>query len=239
MRRKLLEAGGTILDHHTFRRVTVCTSRRQQIASVAVELAPQHSSHSEVWHARLLLDGMGSTSPLALLRHAGAPFAGVCPTVGTVARGFALGSTRTSVDPTLGDILVSVADTQGNRQMIWEGFPGRDDELTVYLFYYAALTEAGVPAASPPSYSRLRRSRSMPLTTRCSNCLKPTSPYSPATNSLPPTLGTSSQSTATYPDGTASAVTMRPCSPECCRLAMLPPSKAHSPSAASARTSAT
>ncbi|NJL05281.1 MAG: hypothetical protein HC911_10360 [Chloroflexaceae bacterium] len=149
MRRKLLEAGGTILDNHTFRRVTVCTTRRQQIASIAVELAPQHSSHSEVWHARLLLDGMGSTSPLALLRHAGTPFAGVCPTVGTVARGFEPGRTRTSVDPTLGDILVSVADTQGNRQMIWEGFPGRDDELTVYLFYYAALTEGGRTRRKP------------------------------------------------------------------------------------------
>lgn len=75
---------------------------------------------------RLLIDGMGATSPLTLATQ---PFSGICPTVGTVVRDVAH-------DPSLGDILISVADTQGDKQLIWEGFPGRDDELTVYVFYY-------------------------------------------------------------------------------------------------------
>jgi lycopene cyclase CruA len=116
-----------------------------------VVLRNMASDRPETYRARLLLDGMGSTSPLALLRHAGRPFAGVCPTVGTVARGFEAGSERQQVDPTLGDILISVADTQDGKQMIWEGFPGRGDELTVYLFYYAALRKAGRARAFLPA----------------------------------------------------------------------------------------
>ncbi len=149
MRQKLLAAGGTILDHRSFKRMVAHTTRRQRATSVTVELEYRPTRRTEVWRARLLLDGMGSTSPLALLRHAGYPFAGVCPTVGTVARGFAAGSARTEVDLTLGDILVSTHDTQGNRQMIWEGFPGREDEVTIYLFYYAALTQAGQLTRKP------------------------------------------------------------------------------------------
>jgi lycopene cyclase CruA len=49
------------------------------------------------------------------------------------------GSGPRELDSTIGDILLSVADTQHGRQLIWEGFPGRGDELTVYVFYYIAL----------------------------------------------------------------------------------------------------
>jgi lycopene cyclase CruA len=110
------------------------------------------------------MDGMGSTSPLALVRHAGQPFAGVCPTVGTIVRGLEPGTDPRQHNPNVGDILISVDDTQDGKQMIWEGFPGRDDELTVYVFYYAALREAGrnrrksLPAAKfdfQPPYSLL------------------------------------------------------------------------------------
>ncbi|MBX0326782.1 hypothetical protein K2Z83_03685 [Oscillochloris sp. ZM17-4] len=136
MRRKLEDAGGTVLSGRIFRKLRVSTGDRP---TVEVELAPAGRGDGERYSARLLLDGMGSTSPLALLRHAGRPFAGVCPTVGTVAHGFAQGDGPQEYDPTLGDILVSVADSQSGEQLMWEGFPGRGDELTVYLFYYSAI----------------------------------------------------------------------------------------------------
>ncbi|NJK78826.1 MAG: hypothetical protein HC914_02510 [Chloroflexaceae bacterium] len=104
MRRKLLAAGGTILDYRSFKQVSVSSGAPLRV-TVALETLPDR--RREHYTARLLLDGMGSTSPLALLRHAGQPFAGVCPTVGTVARGFVAGSGRSEFDPTIGDILVS------------------------------------------------------------------------------------------------------------------------------------
>lgn len=132
MRGKLEAAGGTVLDGRTFRRVVACSD-----STVAVELTASATGAPEVYRGRLLLDGMGSTSPLALLRHRGDPFAAVCPTVGTVATGFVAGNDDPRHhDPTLGDILISVTDAQRGQQYMWEGFPGRDDELTVYLFYY-------------------------------------------------------------------------------------------------------
>jgi lycopene cyclase CruA len=60
------------------------------------------------------------------------------------------GSERNQFDPTIGDILISVDDAQDNKQMIWEGFPGRGDELTVYMFYYAALKNFGRSFETPP-----------------------------------------------------------------------------------------
>jgi lycopene cyclase CruA len=153
MRRKVEEAGGIIFDYYTFHRVHVFTGAPQ---CVSVEIAGNTTGDNvEVYSARLLLDCMGSTSPLALLRHAGMPFAGVCPTVGSTVCGFAEGDGPREYDPTVGDILISVADTQHNRQLIWEGFPGREDETAVYVFYYAALngnTPGTQHTALPSSY---------------------------------------------------------------------------------------
>lgn len=140
MRRKLEAAGGAVRSGRAFRGVRVGAAGPQQ---VEIELEDLASATRERYRARLLLDGMGSTSPLALKRHAGRPFAGVCPTVGTVAAGFAQGSGPGEYDPGLGDILVSVADAQRGEQLMWEGFPGRHDELTVYLFYYSTIETAG------------------------------------------------------------------------------------------------
>ena len=143
MRQVVEETGGRVLSHRAFSHVTAFSHGQ---AYVEVQLEPLGMAGSiERYSAQLLLDGMGSTSPLALLRHAGQPFAGVCPTVGTVADGFAQGSAPDEYDPNLGDILLSVADSQLGEQLMWEGFPGRDDELTVYLFYYATIQR---PAAS-------------------------------------------------------------------------------------------
>ncbi len=162
MRQKFERAGGTILDRHAFCAVRACEG---QLPYVEVDLEALPTGEPATYRARLLVDGMGSTSPLALRRHAGKPFAGVCPTVGTVVSGLVSGSARDEFDPTVGDILISVADSQQGRQLIWEGFPGRGDELTVYVFYYAALKNAGrsfepplppQPADDPqPRYSLL------------------------------------------------------------------------------------
>jgi lycopene cyclase CruA len=144
-RRKLEEAGGTVLDYRALKFVRV---PRQGPLFVEVEVEQTAGGRRQaagggrdappgrLYRARLLLDGMGSTSPLALLRHAGHPFAAVCPTVGTVATGFEQGDGPQQHDPNLGDILLTVDDAQGEQQLMWEGFPGRGDELTVYLFYY-------------------------------------------------------------------------------------------------------
>ncbi len=143
MRSKLHAAGGTILDRRSFRAVRVPDSG---VLRVEVELETRYPPvKTETYTGRLLLDGMGSTSPLALYRHAGRPFAGLCPTVGTVASGFVQGNGPREHDPTIGDILISVADTQNHRQLIWEGFPGRGDALTVYVFYYIALARHQPP----------------------------------------------------------------------------------------------
>jgi lycopene cyclase CruA len=143
MRRKLEAAGGTVLSGRAFRAVRATASGP---VAVEVELEQLATGATERYGARLLLDGMGSTSPLALYRHAGRPFAGVCPTVGTVATGFARGDGPGEYDPTRGDILLSMADAQRGEQLMWEGFPGRGDELTVYLFYYSTLETAGRPS---------------------------------------------------------------------------------------------
>ncbi|WP_110518973.1 NAD(P)/FAD-dependent oxidoreductase [Herpetosiphon llansteffanensis] len=119
-RQQFLAAGGTIWDATSFEHVYHDPQRQQTV--VAVRKADQ----AHVIATRLLMDAMGATSPLTLATQ---PFAGICPTVGTVLSG-------ADHDQNLGDILISVADTQADRQLIWEGFPGRDHELTVYVFYY-------------------------------------------------------------------------------------------------------
>ncbi len=153
-RRKLEQAGGTVLDRRGFQRVWAAETGP---ARVAVELE-RGDGTGERYTARLLLDGMGSISPLALRRFAGQPFAGVCPTVGTVVAGLAEGDAPDEHNPQIGDILLSVAHAQRGQQYMWEGFPGRHGELTVYLFYYDTLARRAGPLVSgarPPDLMQL------------------------------------------------------------------------------------
>ncbi len=138
-RQKLEAAGGLVLDHRTFGCVIV-----RQPGEVVVEVKTEAGA-VERYGARVLIDGMGATSPLALRRFAGQPFAGVCPTVGTVVQGLERGARPDLHNPEVGDILVSVTDAQRGRQLIWEGFAGRGDELTVYVFYYDLLHQQSQP----------------------------------------------------------------------------------------------
>lgn len=137
-RRKLEGLGVPVLDHRDFRQAWLADSGP---ARSVVEVADAGGC-LERYGARLLVNGMGATSPLSLALTP-IPFSGVCPTVGTVARGFAAEGPR-GVDLDLGEILMTVdhADDRGRRQLMWEGFPGRDDELTVYLFYYDLVNPA-------------------------------------------------------------------------------------------------
>lgn len=97
--------------------------------------------------ARVLVDARGSSSPSATADL-------VCPTVGGVFRGLRRGSDSRAVDPMVGEILVTTEGAVDGRQHIWEGFPGRDGEITVYLFYYALAGDVP-PDALAKLYERL------------------------------------------------------------------------------------
>lgn len=84
--------------------------------------------------ARLLLDARGVSSP-----HATADL--LCPTVGGVLSGLREGTAPDELNPRVGDILVTTEGVEEGRQHIWEGFPGRPGEATVYLFYYTPARE--------------------------------------------------------------------------------------------------
>jgi lycopene cyclase CruA len=145
-RQKFLDAGGEIRDQRRFQDVFSSDSGPQQVLVTVQDDVGQVESYA----ARLVIDGMGTISPLSLHRFGGRPFAGVCPTVGTVAEGFVIGDAPNEHNPKLGDILLTVADAQRTQQYMWEGFPGRGDELTIYLFYYDTL-KPGVPVNTRPT----------------------------------------------------------------------------------------
>lgn len=145
-RQKFLDAGGEIRDQRRFQQVLSSESGPQQVLVTVQDDAGQ----PEAYAARLVIDGMGTTSPLSLQRFGGRPFAGVCPTVGTVAEGFVIGDAPNEHNPKLGDILLTIDDAQRTQQYMWEGFPGRGNELTIYLFYYDTL-KPGVPVNARPT----------------------------------------------------------------------------------------
>ncbi len=157
LRRKLEAAGGVVRDHHTLCQVCVAQNGPLRIEvdlEDATAPAGDTTTH-ETCSARLLLDGMGPLSPLTQQRYAGRPFAGVCPMVGTVARDFVVGTAPDQYDPTVGEILTSSADTQHNRQLLWQGLPGRGDELAVTLSYYATLNDRRRPLPPGETFSLL------------------------------------------------------------------------------------
>ena len=131
-RARFEEAGGIILDYHALEKVVISESGPVR---AVVEIKDGAGTIKRLG-ARLVVNGLGAISPLSLELQQNHPFDGICPTVGTTARGFKLGPGAAEVDSALGDVLLSVAHAQSGRQLIWEGFPGHNDEMTVYLFYY-------------------------------------------------------------------------------------------------------
>ncbi|NET57168.1 MAG: flavin-dependent dehydrogenase, partial [Symploca sp. SIO2E6] len=124
---KLKSAGGDIWDETEFIKVDV---EPEQVLVSLQHLPTQ--SHRQV-SGRLLVDAMGSASPIALQLNGIRAFDSVCPTVGAViAEGFEPGVW----DSHYGDVLNSHGDISRGRQLIWELFPGAGGELTIYLFHY-------------------------------------------------------------------------------------------------------
>ncbi|MFB8791171.1 MAG: flavin-dependent dehydrogenase [Potamolinea sp.] len=124
---KLKRAGGEIWDETEFIRADIEPDK------AVVKLQHLPSSTEKQVSGRLLLDAMGTASPIAWQLNGGRAFDSVCPTVGAViAKGFEPGVW----DSDYGDVLYSHGDISRGRQLIWELFPGADEELTVYLFHY-------------------------------------------------------------------------------------------------------
>ncbi len=94
---------------------------------------------SRVVTARLLVDARGASSPYATADL-------ICPTVGGVVTGLEEGPGDDQIQPDVGDILATTEGVEVGVQHIWEAFPGRPGEVTVYLFYYAR--SADVPGGS-------------------------------------------------------------------------------------------
>ncbi|MBE9005111.1 flavin-dependent dehydrogenase [Fortiea sp. LEGE XX443] len=124
---KLRAAGGDIWDETEFMGVDIDKS---QVAVTVKHLPTQEQKQVT---GRLLVDAMGTASPIAWQLNGGRAFDSVCPTVGAVVDG---GFEPEVWDSQYGDVLYSHGDISRGRQLIWELFPGAGEELTIYLFHY-------------------------------------------------------------------------------------------------------
>ncbi|MEM6713783.1 MAG: flavin-dependent dehydrogenase [Cyanobacteria bacterium P01_D01_bin.6] len=124
---KLLAAGGTIWDETEFDQADVGDNE------VTVQAHHRATGVAKTAQARLLIDAMGTASPIAWQLNNGRAFDSVCPTVGACVSG---GFESAVWDSTYGDVLFSHGDISRGRQLIWELFPAQGDELTIYLFHY-------------------------------------------------------------------------------------------------------
>ncbi|PLZ50592.1 flavin-dependent dehydrogenase [Fischerella thermalis WC439] len=124
---KLRLAGGEIWDESEFIKADIYTS------GVVITVKDLSNQIDKQASGRVLVDAMGTASPIAWQLNGGRAFDSVCPTVGAVIeRGFEPGVW----DSQYGDVLNSHGDISRGRQLIWELFPGADEELTIYLFHY-------------------------------------------------------------------------------------------------------
>jgi len=124
---KLRAAGGEIWDETEFIRADIEPSQ------VVVQVKHLPTQAQQQVSGRLLVDAMGTASPIAWQLNGGRAFDSVCPTVGAViASGFEPGVW----DSQYGDVLNSHGDTSRGRQLIWELFPATGEEITIYLFHY-------------------------------------------------------------------------------------------------------
>ena len=124
---KLRQAGGDIWDETEFIRADIADSE------VTVKLTHLPTQEPKEVTGKLLIDAMGTASPIAWQLNGGRTFDSVCPTVGAVIEsGFA----PEVWDDEYGDVLNSHGDISRGRQLIWELFPAGNGELTFYLFHY-------------------------------------------------------------------------------------------------------
>ena len=116
-----------------------------QAERVLVEVEDVRTRQRRLYRARLFVDATTPDSPVARQLNEAHSITHVCPTVGTLARGFSRGTETDQVDFTVGEILVSKEDARDHRQLIWEGFagsPGRDEYMTRLFFYDAVASPA-------------------------------------------------------------------------------------------------
>ncbi|ELR96282.1 NAD(P)/FAD-dependent oxidoreductase [Gloeocapsa sp. PCC 73106] len=124
---KLLAAGGEIWDETEFVQAEITPDR------VLINLVHLPESTQKQATGRLLVDAMGTASPIAWQLNGSRAFDSVCPTVGAV---IASGFEPQVWDSNYGDVLNSHGDISRGRQLIWELFPGEGEDLTIYLFHY-------------------------------------------------------------------------------------------------------
>jgi lycopene cyclase CruA len=123
---KIRQYGGEIWEETEFNQGTI----GQDLITINATYLPTQAEREIT--ARLLIDAMGTASPIAWQIAGEKTFDSVCPTVGAIVEGF-----KPEVwDKRYGDVLFSHGDISRGRQLIWELFPGEGDELTIYLFHY-------------------------------------------------------------------------------------------------------
>ncbi len=124
---KFRQAGGEIWDETEF--------IRADVSATQTTISSQHlpTGEQRIASGRLLVDAMGTASPIAWQLNGVHAFDSVCPTVGAA---IASGFEPEVWDAKYGDVLYSHGDISRGRQLIWELFPGAGSELTVYLFHY-------------------------------------------------------------------------------------------------------
>ncbi|NJM65347.1 MAG: flavin-dependent dehydrogenase [Acaryochloris sp. RU_4_1] len=124
---KLLAAGGQIFECTEFEKAFL------EPEAVTLQVRNLQTDQLSYLQARLLIDAMGTASQIAQQINGGQAFDSVCPTIGGVVKeGFAPGVW----DQNYGEPLFTDGDTSRGRQLIWEMFPGENNDLTIYLFYY-------------------------------------------------------------------------------------------------------
>lgn len=130
--KKLKKTESKIINNLRFIRAFV------QKDKVLVECEDAKTGRRKIYASKLFVDATGTNSAVSRQLNAGRSITHVCPTVGTVAKGFRRGNDEKEVDFSVGEILVSTEDSSDHRQLIWEGFAGseRKDEYTTYLFFY-------------------------------------------------------------------------------------------------------
>lgn len=128
---KFRAAGGVLMDGVRFNRAAVLKEK------VIIECADRSGAQLS-FAAKLFVDATGTNSPAARQLNSGQAITHICPTVGSVSRGFVQGKNPDEVDLAVGEILVTTEDSTDGRQLIWKGFPAnphRGEFATSLMFH--------------------------------------------------------------------------------------------------------
>jgi lycopene cyclase CruP len=115
LKEKFLTWGGKVFEHNACTSIEICTD-----GAIA-------KTEKLTLKTRLILDGMGHFSPIALQARQGRKPDGICLVVGSCAKGFSQNSS--------GDLIYSFTPIRHQCQYFWEAFPAKGGRTT-YLFTY-------------------------------------------------------------------------------------------------------